>query len=152
MSTFYQAAKFSQRSKQLVKLGALSRRLSPGAGAGAASLSRNASGAIPKSLVSSNKKAAPATTRCAASMEDEGDSHINDKTSRRSVSNFAAAIPIALVGLLPFGRNKARQQQMAVDNADDSFVDFLEEEGGYHHEYFHSGVAEKLANYGISDD
>jgi hypothetical protein len=136
MSTFYQAAKFSQRSKQLAKLGALSRRLTPGA---SASLSRNASGAISKK-------------RCAASLEDEGESHLADqgKTSRRSVSNFAAAIPIALVGLLPFGRNKGRGS--ALDNADDSFVDFLEEDGGYHHEYFHSGVAEKLANYGISDD
>lgn len=149
MSTFYQAAKLSQRSKQLVNLAALSknanglvRKLTPGA---SSPLTRNSS----RACLGRKKNAA---TTCAATYHEDEDqqTHMEQgKTSRRSVSNFAAAIPIALVGLF---RQKGRRAR-ADDYSDESFMDFLEEDSGsYHHEYFHSGVAEKLANMGISDD
>merc|ERR1711970_239325 len=96
--------------------------------------------------------AATRDPRCHAASHPAGPLGDNqdDSKGRKSMGNIIArATGIAFVGGLFRSKNNP-----ATPNAEYPPVPsiFLEEDGDYHHEYFHSGVANKLVNMGCTDD
>jgi len=131
MSTLYRSFLLSQRSAQAARVG----------------LRRRSLGNL-DALVA----AATRDPRCHAASHPAGPLGDNqdDSKGRKSMGNIIArATGIAFVGGLFRSKNNP-----ATPNAEyppDPSI-FLEEDGDYHHEYFHSGAANKLVNMGCTDD
>merc|ERR1711970_995786 len=131
MSTLYRSFLLSQRSAQAARVG----------------LRRRSLGNL-DALVA----AATRDPRCHAASHPAGPLGDNqdDSKGRKSMGNIIArATGIAFVGGLFRSKNNP-----ATPNAEYPPVPsiFLEEDGDYHHEYFHSGLANKLVNMGCTDD
>lgn len=131
MSTLYRSFLLSQRSAQAARVG----------------LRRRSLGNLDAPVA-----AATRDPRCHAASHPAGPLGDNqdDSKGRKSMGNIIArATGIAFVGGLFRSKNNP-----ATPNAEYPPVPsiFLEEDGDYHHEYFHSGVANKLVNMGCTDD
>ena len=134
MSTLYRSFLLSQRSAQAARVG----------------LRRRSLGNL-DALVA----AATRDPRCHAASHPAGPLGDNQDDSkgasrRKSMGNIIARA----TGIAFFQRRRDVKNNPATPNAEYPPVPsiFLEEDGDYHHEYFHSGVANKLVNMGCTDD
>lgn len=107
-----------------------------------------------RSLLLANRSKAALVRGCAvvARAEAEAPRYREDEerrlATRRSMGSLIArATGIAFVGSLFAAKAaKAPEDDYLVPSA------LFEEDGDYHHEYFHSGVADRMVNRGCFDD